>query len=138
MSTENNAQDPMEFMRSMWSKMGFSLPGMVTPTLDVDELDKRISDMKAVENWLKMNLSSLQMATQGLEMQRATIAAMQAMSKVAAEGGRKDGDDAAQPNPFASGMWPWNLMQNAAEQGAANAAAPAPAAPAKGKSKETK
>ena len=82
MSTENNAQDPMEFMRSMWSKMGFSLPGMVTPTLDVDELDKRISDMKAVENWLKMNLSSLQMATQGLEMQRATIAAMQAMSKV--------------------------------------------------------
>jgi len=61
------------------------------------------------------------------------------MSKVAAEGGRKDGDDAAQPNPFASGMWPWNLMQNAAEQGAANAAAaPAPAAPAKGKPKEAK
>ena len=139
MSTENNAPDPMEFMRSMWSKMGFSLPGMVTPTLDVGELDKRISDMKAVENWLKMNLSSLQMATQGLEMQRATIAAMQAMSKVAAEGGRKDVEDATQPNPFASGMWPWNLMQNAAEQGAANvAAAPAPAAPAKGKPKETK
>ncbi len=91
MSTENNAQDPMEFMRSMWSKMGFSLPGMVTPTLDVDELDKRIADMKAVENWLKMNLSSLQMATQGLEMQRATIAAMQAMSKIASEGGRKEG-----------------------------------------------
>ncbi len=140
MSTENNAQDPMEFMRSMWSKMGFSLPGMVTPTLDVDELDKRISDMKAVENWLKMNLSSLQMATQGLEMQRATIAAMQAMSKVAAEGGRKDGDESAQPNPFASGMWPWNLMQNAAEQSAAVAVAAAqtPAAPAKGKPKESK
>lgn len=34
-----------------WGKMGFSLPGMVTPTLDVDELDKRIADMKAVENW---------------------------------------------------------------------------------------
>ena len=87
MSTENTAQDPMEFMRNMWSKMGFSLPGMVTPTLDVDELDKRIADMKAVENWLKMNLNTLQMATQGLEMQRATIAAMQAMSKVAAESG---------------------------------------------------
>lgn len=140
MSTENNAQDPMEFMRSMWSKMGFSLPGMVTPTLDVDELDKRIADMKAVENWLKMNLSSLQMATQGLEMQRATIAAMQAMSKIASEGGRKEGDEAVQPNPFAGGMWPWNLMQNAAEQSAAAAAAaaPTPAAPAKGKPKESK
>ena len=142
MSTENNAQDPMEFMRSMWSKMGFSLPGMVTPTLDVDELDKRIADMKAVENWLKMNLSSLQMATQGLEMQRATISAMQAMSKIAAEGGRKDGGEgAAQPNPFAAGMWPWNMMQGAAEQAKAAAAAvgaPVAAAPAKSKVKDGK
>ena len=138
MSTENNAQDPMEFMRSMWSKMGFSLPGMVTPTLDVDELEKRITDMKAVESWLKMNLSSLQMAIQGLEMQRATIAAMQAMSKVAAEGGRPEGDS-AQPNPFAAGMWPWNIMQNAAEQAGTKAAEAPAAAPAKpGKAKDPK
>ena len=133
MSTENKAQDPLEFMRNMWSKMGFSLPGMVTPTLDVDELDKRIADMKAVENWLKMNLSSLQMATQGLEMQRATIAAMQAMSKVASEGGAPE---AAAPNPFASGMWPWNLMAGQGEQATA-ASAPA-AAPTKPKAKDTK
>lgn len=141
MSTENKAQDPMEFMRNMWSKMGFSLPGMVTPTLDVDELDKRIADMKAVENWLKMNLSSLQMAIQGLEMQRATIATMQAMSKLAAEGGKAPEGEATQPNPFASSMWPWNLMQNAAEQAKAKAhaeAAPAQASPAKGKPKDSK
>lgn len=135
MSTENKAQDPLEFMRSMWSKMGFSLPGMVTPTLDVDELDKRIADMKAVENWLKMNLSSLQMATQGLEMQRATIAAMQAMSKVAAEGGSPD---STQANPFTNGMWPWTtLMQNATGQAKATTPAPA-AAPAKPKAKDSK
>ena len=140
MSTENKAQDPLEFMRSMWSKMGFSLPGMVTPTLDVDDLDKRISDMKAVENWLKMNLSSLQMATQGLEMQRATIATMQAMSKIATEGGNPA--EGGQPNPFTAGMWPWNMMQGAAEQAKAAAAAavgaPVAATPAKGKPKESK
>ena len=137
MSTENKAQDPLEFMRNMWGKMGFSLPGMVTPTLDVDELDKRIADMKAVENWLKMNLSSLQMATQGLEMQRATIATMQAMSKIASEGGSTP--EAAQPNPFASGMWPWNLMQQAAEANSAPAPTPsAPATSAKGKPKDSK
>ena len=135
MSTENKAQDPMEFMRGMWSKMGFSLPGMVTPTLDVEELDKRIADMKAVENWLKMNLSSLQMATQALEMQRATIATMQAMSKIASEGGSTP--EAAQPNPFASGMWPWNLMQGAADASKAAQAAPAPA-PAPAKSSRSK
>ena len=59
MSTENTAQDPMEFMRNMWSKMGFSLPGLVTATLDVDELDKRIADMNAVVNWHKINLNIL-------------------------------------------------------------------------------
>ena len=139
MSTENKAQDPLEFMRNMWGKMGFSLPGMVTPTLDVDELDKRIADMKAVENWLKMNLNSLQMATQALEMQRATIATMQAMSKIASEGGAAAEDQAAQPNPFASGMWPWNLMQQATEAKAAQAPTPsAPAASAKGKPKDSK
>jgi len=139
MSTENKAQDPLEFMRNMWGKMGFSLPGMVTPTLDVDELDKRIADMKAVENWLKMNLNSLQMATQALEMQRATIATMQAMSKIASEGGTPAEGQAAQPNPFASGMWPWNLMQQATEAKAAQAPAPsAPAASAKAKPKDSK
>ena len=138
MSTENKAQDPLEFMRNMWGKMGFSLPGMVTPTLDVDELDKRIADMKAVENWLKMNLNSLQMATQALEMQRATIATMQAMSKIASEGGAPAEGQTAQPNPFASGMWPWNLMQQATEAKAAQAPTPsAPAASAKGKPKDS-
>ena len=38
MSNDQNAQDPLEFVRGMWNQMGFSLPGMVTPTLDVDEL----------------------------------------------------------------------------------------------------
>ena len=72
MSHESHS-DPLEFVRNMWGNMGFSLPGMVTPTMDVDELEKRITDMKAVEGWLKMNLNMLQMSIQGLEMQRATL-----------------------------------------------------------------
>jgi capsular polysaccharide biosynthesis protein len=36
-------------MRNMWGNMGFGLPGMVTPTFDLEELDKRIKDLKAVE-----------------------------------------------------------------------------------------
>jgi hypothetical protein len=113
MSQENSAQDPLDFVRGMWSSMGFSLPGMVTPTLDVDELDKRIADLKAVENWLKMNLNMLQMTTQGLEMQRAALAAVRAMSQHARESGNNAAPD-ADSNPFASAaaMWPWNLMGN--------------------------
>lgn len=134
MSDDKLAQDPLEFMRGMWNTMGFSLPGMVTPTLDVDELDKRIADLKAVEGWLKMNLNMLQMTTQGLEMQRATIAAVQAMSQVS-QG--KDAPEGA-ANPFASAMWPWNLMQGEKQPEAAPANAAAKPASAKAGGKSSK
>jgi hypothetical protein len=125
MSNSNQAGgDPLEFMKGMWSSMGFNIPGMVTPTLDVDELDKRIKDLKAVEGWLKMNLNMLTMSIQGMEVQRAAIAAMQAMGQSGASG-----DPAA--NPFASAamnpaMWPWNFMP---QQGADSTPAAAPEQP---------
>ena len=114
MSNDQNAQDPLEFVRGMWNQMGFSLPGMVTPTLDVDELDKRITDMRAVEGWLKMNLNMLQMSIQGLEMQRAALAAVKAMSQQAQQAGEGAPAADAGANPFAAAaaMWPWNLMNN--------------------------
>jgi hypothetical protein len=81
------------------------LPGLVTPTLDTNELEKRIADLKAVEGWLKTNLGMLQMTIQGLEMQRATLSAMQAISQSAS-------NLDANANPFANpALWPWNLMQ---------------------------
>lgn len=123
MSHDPSAQDPLDFVRGMWSSMGFSLPGMMTPTLDVDELDKRITDLKAVEGWLKMNLNMLQMTTQGLELQRATLAAVKAMGqppKDAASSG-----DGAQAAPFAAAaaMWPWNFMTMGQPAGAAGGTA---------------
>ena len=78
------ASDPFEFVRNLWSGAGFPLPGMVTPTLDADELGKRISEMRSVENWLRMNLNMLQMTIQGLEMQQATLNAVRAMNPAAA------------------------------------------------------
>ena len=70
--------DPFEAIKALWGNMGFAMPGMVTPTFDTGELDKRIADLKAVEGWLQMNLGMLQTTIQGLEMQRSTLAAMQA------------------------------------------------------------
>jgi hypothetical protein len=124
MSKETSAADPLEFVRGMWNNMGFSLPGMVTPTIDVDELDKRIADLKAVENWLKMNLNMLQMTTQGLEMQRVALAAVQAMSQHARESGAKTPEPQPDASVFsAAAMWPWNLMKP--PQGAEEASASA-------------
>ena len=111
MSNESGANS-MDFLKSMWNSMGFSLPGMVTPTLDVDELGKRIADLKAVEGWLKMNLNMLQMSIQGLEMQRAALAAVKAMSQQAQQAGEGASDSASNPFASAAAMWPWNLMNN--------------------------
>ena len=102
-------QDPLEFLKSMWGSMGFPLPGMVAPTLDVGELDKRITDLKAVENWLKMNLGMLQISIQGLEMQRATLATMQAM------GSSAGGEAGTAPSAASPGLWPWNFVPPAAD-----------------------
>lgn len=113
MTTDNAAHDPLDFVRNMWSRMGFSLPGMVTPTLDVGELEKRIGDMRAVEGWLKMNLSMLQMAIQGLDMQRAAIAAVHAMSRPSEAAAEAQDGEATGNNPF---MWPWNMMNAKAEE----------------------
>lgn len=70
--------DPFEAIKALWGSMGFAMPGMVMPSFDTAELDKRIADLKAVEGWLQMNLGMLQTTIQGLEMQRSTVAAMQA------------------------------------------------------------
>lgn len=126
---DDQTNDPLNFMRNMWSNMGFSLPGMVAPTFDVDELDKRIKDMKAVEGWLRMNLSMLQMTIQGLEMQRTTVSAVQTMGKMAAEAGKPHASAAPeQPTPAEqaaeagknafseAAMWPWQMMQQMREQ----------------------
>jgi hypothetical protein len=117
---ENEMSEPtpdlLAFLRSMWSNAGIPLPGLMTPTLDASELDKRIGDMKAVEGWLKLNLGMLQMSIQGLEMQRATLGALHAAGQPAT------GADAP-PNPFANpALWPWTLGQP--DPGNAPAAAP--------------
>lgn len=72
----SNGPDPFDFLKGFWNSLGLPMAGMVTPTLDVSEVDKRIADLKLVENWLNMNLSMLRMSIQGLEMQRLTLSAM--------------------------------------------------------------
>lgn len=68
--------DQMESFKRLWSSM--DVPSRLVPTLDIEELDKRIADLKAVEQWLNLNLGMLRGSIQGLEIQRGTLAAVQA------------------------------------------------------------
>ena len=122
MANSTDSNNPMDFAQSFWEKIGFSLPGMVTPTLDVDELEKRLVDLKTVESWLKMNLSMLQMTIKTLEVQCSTLNAVRQMSNIkpdqvtastlpfAKAPAKTDASDSA-ADPMQSAMWPWALMQ---------------------------
>lgn len=74
--------DTLDFVKNLWGSMsvpGISIPGMAAPTLSVDELDKKIADLKAVESWLNVNVSMLRGTIQALEVQRGTIATLKSM-----------------------------------------------------------
>jgi hypothetical protein len=127
MSNHDAVPDPLSFAKKMWGGMGFSLPNMVTPTLDVEEIEKKVKDLKAVESWLKMNLSMLQMTIQGLEMQCVTLNAVRAMGQMA--GGYGVGGGTAGENPATgvvvgsgnealkqAALWPLTLLQQMQEQ----------------------
>ena len=70
-------QDPFELYRRLWGSLGVPIPGMAMPTLDPQEIEKRITDLKSVETWLNMNLNMIKFSIQGLELQKAALQAMQ-------------------------------------------------------------
>ena len=142
MMSNKPTDDPLDFVKNMWGNMGFSLPGMVAPTFDVDELEKRIADLKAVEGWLRMNLSMLQMSIQGLEMQCTTLNAVRSMSQMASNAAENAQTGAEGSEALAqAAMWPWQMMQQMQTQmqqqaAAAEADAAAQAAPKRSRKAE--
>ncbi|OYY21829.1 MAG: hypothetical protein B7Y05_01150 [Polynucleobacter sp. 24-46-87] len=115
----------LEMMKTMWGQgAGGSTPGQFPfttdaskaaggfgsafPGLDTDELEKRIKDLKSVENWLNLNLNILKSTIQGLEVQHATMMALKsfgdAVSATAAAGGstEESGTKASKPRKTAT------------------------------------
>ncbi len=75
--------DTLEFMKNLWGNVkmpGVSIPGMVMPSLSVEEINKQITDLKAVESWLTVNMNMLHGTIKALEVQSATISTLQSMS----------------------------------------------------------
>lgn len=56
------------------------LGGWVAPTLNVEELDKRIAELKAVQFWLDQNAAALKATIQALEVQKMTLTALRGMN----------------------------------------------------------
>lgn len=65
--------DLFEFMQKMWNPLSFPFPGMMAPTVDVKEIEKRITELRTVESWLKMNLGFIDMTIKTLELQKSAF-----------------------------------------------------------------
>ena len=57
-----------------------AMGGWVAPTLSVEELDKRITELKAVQFWLDQNAVALKATIQALEVQKMTLATLKGMN----------------------------------------------------------
>jgi hypothetical protein len=71
-------KDWLEFMQKMWNPMSFPMPGMAMPTVNVGDIEKKIAELKAVENWLTMQVGFLQMTVKTLEMQKSALESLAA------------------------------------------------------------
>jgi hypothetical protein len=52
----------------------------VAPTLSIEELDKRIQELKAVQFWLDQNATALKATIQAMEVQKMTLSTLQGMN----------------------------------------------------------
>lgn len=57
-----------------------NLANWVAPTLNVEELEKRIEELKAVHFWLEQNTRALGATVQALEVQKMTLATLKGMN----------------------------------------------------------
>lgn len=81
--------ESLEVAKQFWAGMPnlSGMPGMsqlsssFTPTLDVEELDKRLQDLKTVQQWLEFNLGMLRTTIQTMEVQRGTLVAIRSFSE---------------------------------------------------------
>jgi hypothetical protein len=78
-----------EFLQTLMKTAGAALPGVpgvpgmsqwIAPTLDPEELEKRIQELKTVQFWLEQNAKLLGGTIQALEVQRMTLSTLKSMN----------------------------------------------------------
>ena len=72
-----------DFLQGLVKNAGSVLPGIgqwVAPTLDPEEIEKRIGELRTVQFWLEQNARMLAATIQALEVQRMTLSTLKTMN----------------------------------------------------------
>jgi hypothetical protein len=86
------------------------------PTLDPDELDKRIQDLRTVQFWLEQNARMIAMTIQGMEVQKMTLNTLKGMN-VSLDSLRETLQARATPEPAAPEAPPVSRPEARAQDG---------------------
>ena len=72
-----------DFLEGLVKNAGAAMPGIgqwVAPTLNPEELEKRIEELRTVQFWLEQNARMLGATIQALEVQRMTLSTLKTMN----------------------------------------------------------
>jgi hypothetical protein len=72
-----------DFLEGLVKNAGAALPSVgqwIAPTLNPDELEKRIEELRTVQFWLEQNARMLGATIQALEVQRMTLSTLRTMN----------------------------------------------------------
>ena len=97
-------QQALEFMQKMWNPFGVPMAGVMPPiapgvppavpfpnpmamfaTLDPAEIERKIGELRVIENWLAMSLNFMQMSIKTLELQKTSLEALRAGAAAASQ-----------------------------------------------------
>jgi hypothetical protein len=107
-----SADDALQFLTRMWNPFGFPMPGMPAASpavpspagggmgvgvgmpspasmfmsLDPAEIDRKIGELRVIENWLRMSLDFMQMSIKTMELQKASLEALRGSTTMGASG----------------------------------------------------
>ena len=72
-----------DFLQGLVKNAGASLPGVgqwIAPTINPEEIEKRIEELRTVQFWLEQNARLLGTTIQALEVQRMTLSTLKTMN----------------------------------------------------------
>ena len=79
----SNLVPGFDFLQNLVKNAGSALPGIgqwVAPTIDPEELDKRIKELRTIQFWLEQNGRMLDATIQAMEVQRMTLSTLKTMN----------------------------------------------------------
>ncbi len=101
MTDSSSPQAMFELFQKMANPFAFPLQNFLMPSLSLEEVEKKITELKAVQTWLQTSLGILEVSIKSLEYQKGLL------SPSSSEPEKTSTTD----NPFLDPKnWPWNFL----------------------------